>query len=83
MPIFEWVRQGAPPGSVSFEAQIMDWADDVAYSVHDLEDALHSGYVTPTMLRDPAERLEVLQAHPGVVPAGRRPRTSSRRPSPG
>ncbi|WP_082801530.1 deoxyguanosinetriphosphate triphosphohydrolase [Herbidospora cretacea] len=59
MPIFEWVRQGAPPGSVSFEAQIMDWADDVAYSVHDLEDALHSGYVTPTMLRDPAERLEV------------------------
>nr|WP_062340064.1 deoxyguanosinetriphosphate triphosphohydrolase [Herbidospora sakaeratensis] len=59
MAVFEWVRQGAPPGSVSFEAQIMDWADDVAYAIHDLEDALHSGYVTPGMLRDPAERLEV------------------------
>ncbi|GLX92363.1 deoxyguanosinetriphosphate triphosphohydrolase [Herbidospora sp. NBRC 101105] len=59
MAVFEWVRQGAPPGSVSFEAQIMDWADDVAYAIHDLEDALHSGYVTPSMLRDPAERLEV------------------------
>ncbi|GIH29738.1 deoxyguanosinetriphosphate triphosphohydrolase-like protein [Acrocarpospora phusangensis] len=58
-PVFDWVRQGAPEGRVSFEAQIMDWADDVAYSVHDLEDALHSGHVTPECLRDPEERREV------------------------
>ena len=45
-----------PPAGCSFEAQIMDWADDVAYSVHDLEDALHSGHVTPQALRSPAER---------------------------
>jgi dGTPase len=43
--IFNWVREGAPVGSQSFEAQIMDWSDDVAYSVHDLEDALVTGQV--------------------------------------
>lgn len=58
-PVFEWIREGTPDHRVSFEAQIMDWADDVAYSVHDLEDALHSGHVTPEALRDPEERLEV------------------------
>ncbi|MDR8410353.1 deoxyguanosinetriphosphate triphosphohydrolase [Nonomuraea sp. 3-1Str] len=61
MPVFEWIRDGAPPGRVSFEAQIMDWADDVAYSVHDLEDALHSGHVTPEALRSPEERRQVCE----------------------
>ncbi|RBQ19971.1 deoxyguanosinetriphosphate triphosphohydrolase [Spongiactinospora rosea] len=59
LPVFEWMRQGVPEGRVSFEAQIMDWADDVAYSVHDLEDALHAGHVTLGALRSPAERAEV------------------------
>jgi dGTPase len=51
LPVFEWVRAGVPADAVAFEAQVMDWADDIAYSVHDLEDALHSGHVTPRTLR--------------------------------
>ncbi|WP_169944360.1 deoxyguanosinetriphosphate triphosphohydrolase [Microbispora sp. H11081] len=59
LPVFQWVREGAPDYAVGFEAQVMDWADDVAYSVHDLEDALTCGHVTMDALRDPEERLEV------------------------
>lgn len=74
LPVFAWIREGAPDGRVSFEAQIMDWADDVAYSVHDLEDALHSGHVTPEALRSPAERAQVCRIArtwyaPGADPA--------------
>jgi dGTPase len=46
--IFNWVRQGAPEGRKCIEAQIMDWSDDCAYSVHDLEDAIFAGQVSVT-----------------------------------
>jgi len=45
LEVFNWVRKGATEGAQSMEAQIMDWSDDVAYSVHDLEDALVTGQV--------------------------------------
>lgn len=50
--IFNWVRIGAPARRQSMEAQIMDWSDDVAYSVHDLEDALVTGHVKLEHLTD-------------------------------
>lgn len=43
--IFNWVRNEAPTGKKCIEAQIMDWSDDCAYSVHDLEDAIFAGQV--------------------------------------
>ena len=38
--VFNWMRMGAPVDKKCIEAQIMDWSDDCAYSVHDLEDAI-------------------------------------------
>lgn len=42
---FERVCARAEPGVRSIEAAIMDWADDITYAVHDLEDFIRSGRV--------------------------------------
>ncbi len=66
LDVFEWFRGGIPVGRRSFEAEVMDWSDDVAYSVHDVEDAIASGWLDPRMLRD-ATDVEAVLAVAGEV----------------
>ncbi|WP_030566231.1 deoxyguanosinetriphosphate triphosphohydrolase [Streptomyces aureocirculatus] len=89
-PVFDWIRKEAPAGpggpghpegpgyaegrGVCFEAQVMDWSDDVAYSVHDIEDGLHAGHIDPNLLHAEPERQDVFAVAVGrYVPADTAP----------
>jgi len=52
LDVFAWVVDGMEPRRKPIEADVMDLADDIAYSVHDMEDGVVGGWFTlnPTEL---------------------------------
>ena len=61
--VFDWMRKGAPIHKKCIEAQIMDWSDDCAYSVHDLEDAIFANQISVKNFETDFEDLYSVMVH--------------------
>ncbi|AWB81478.1 deoxyguanosinetriphosphate triphosphohydrolase [Corynebacterium yudongzhengii] len=59
--ILQWVRRGHETELPPVEAQVMDWSDDIAYSVHDVEDGIVSGRISLQVLWDLLELVSLAE----------------------
>ena len=59
---FAWLRAGAPRRQRCIEAQVMDLSDDIAYSVHDFEDAVVAGFIDVAALGDRVGENDIVSA---------------------
>ncbi|MBP3088048.1 deoxyguanosinetriphosphate triphosphohydrolase [Corynebacterium sp. sy017] len=69
--ILTWIRQGHTDDRPCAEAQVMDFSDDIAYSVHDVEDGIIAGRITLSVLWDFVELAAL--AHKGARAFGGEP----------
>ncbi|MFC7402948.1 deoxyguanosinetriphosphate triphosphohydrolase [Citricoccus sp. GCM10030269] len=60
LDVFAWFRRGITGTRKSMEAQVMDLADDISYSVHDVEDGIVNGQFQLRWLTDPEQRALVI-----------------------
>ncbi|UOE44931.1 deoxyguanosinetriphosphate triphosphohydrolase [Agromyces larvae] len=62
LDVFRWLRRGAPARRLCVEAQVMDLSDDIAYSVHDFEDAVVNGYLDVAALGSRADHDDLVRS---------------------